>query len=36
MAVAGASKDVDYAVTAISGGIISLAEKALRKSLVVH
>ena len=27
MAVAVASKDVDYAVTAISGGLISLAEK---------
>ena len=31
MAVAVASKDVDYAVTAISGGLISLAEKGAAK-----
>lgn len=31
MAVAVASKDVDYAVTAISGGLISLAEKGATK-----
>ncbi len=31
MAVAVASKDVDYAVTAISGGLISLAEKGVAK-----
>ena len=31
MAVAVASKDVDYAVTAISGGLISLAEKGALK-----
>ena len=31
MAIAVASKDVDYAVTAISGGLISLAEKGAAK-----
>lgn len=31
MAIAVASKDVDYAVTAISGGLISLAEKGATK-----